>query len=135
MSVQHFGLGRLMPSRRGAPASQAGARVTAPAVSDADARVAAWKDAWREGADAAWTSPRSVTNPYDKGLERTAWDAGWNWGQQNPDRRGREAERLAHPLRRATDSTLPRTLKRAAAVGATGVTLYAITKVVRRWFR
>jgi hypothetical protein len=134
MSVQHFRLGRLMPSRRGAAASQADDRVSAP-TSEADARVLAWKTAWREGAAAAWESPRTATNPYAKGLERTAWAAGWNWGGQNPDRRGKEADRLAHPLRRATDSTLPRTLKRAAAVGATGVTVYAITKVVRRWFR
>ncbi len=129
MSVQPFKLGRLVPSRRGADE-----RATVPA-SDPDARVNAWKSAWREGAAAAWASSRDTANPYGKGLQGTAWAAGWNWGGQNPDRRGKEADRLAHPHRRDTDSTLPRTLKRAAAVGATGVTLYAITRIVRRWFR
>jgi len=102
---------------------------------EADVRVAAWKRAWLEGANAAWATDRRVVNPYASGLQRSAWAAGWNWGGQNPDRRSKEDGRLAHPHRRATDSTLPRRLKRAAAVGATGVTLYAITKVVRRWFR
>ena len=104
---------------------------------EADVRVAAWKQAWLEGANAAWASEthRRVMNPYATGLQRSAWAAGWNWGGQNPDRRSKAAERLAHPHRRATDSKLPKRLKRAAAVGATGVTLYAITKVVRRWFR
>ena len=100
---------------------------------EADARVATWKRAWLEGANAAWATNGRAVNPYSNDLQRSAWAAGWNWGGQNPDRRKNPDTRLAHPHRRATDSTLPRTLKRAAAVGATGVTLYAITKVVRRW--
>lgn len=132
MSVQPFKLGRLLPTRRGtAPAEERGTKPE----SDADTRVAMWKAAWREGAAAAWASPGNPANPYATGLQRTAWAAGWNWGEQNPDRRRSTSERLAHPLRRATDSTLPRTLRRAAAVGATGVTLYAMTRVVRRFFR
>jgi hypothetical protein len=105
-----------------------------PDRDEADDRVATWKRAWLEGANAAWATGGRAVNPYSTGLQHSAWAAGWNWGGQNPDRRKMDPDdRLAHPHRRATDSTLPRTLKRAAAVGATGVTLYAITKVVRRW--
>lgn len=68
-------------------------------------------------------------------MERAAWDAGWKWAEQNPDRRSNRAPRFAHPRRRAMDSTLTASLKRAAAVGATGVTLYAISKALRRWSR
>ena len=58
---------------------------------------------------------------------------GWRWAGRNPDRRNKEAVRMAHPLRRSTDTALTPTMKRAAALGATGVTLYAISKVMRRW--
>jgi hypothetical protein len=110
------------------------AQSTVDRDSEADNRVATWKRAWLEGANAAWETGGQGVNPYSTGLERSAWAAGWNWGGQNPDRRKKDSdERQAHPHRRATDSTLPRTLRRAAAVGATGVTLYAITRVVRRW--
>jgi hypothetical protein len=101
------------------------------AATEADARVAAWKLAWLEGAKAAWATDRRITNPYTDGLQRSAWAAGWNWAGQNPDRRAKQPQRLAHPHRRSTDSHLPRTLKRAAAVGATGVTLFAISRAVR----
>ena len=105
------------------------------AAAEADARVAAWKLAWLEGAKSAWATDRRTTNPHTDGLQQSAWAAGWNWAGQNPDRRAMKPERLAHPNRRYTDSSLPRTLKRAAAVGATGVTLFAITRAVRRWLR
>ena len=104
-------------------------------AAEADARVAAWKVAWLEGAKAAWSPDRRTTNPYSDGLERSAWTAGWNWAGQNPDRRTNKTERIAHPRRRSTDSHLPRTLRRAAAVGATGVTLFAISRAVRWLFR
>ena len=104
-------------------------------AAEADARVAAWKMAWLEGAKAAWAPGRRSTNPYSDGLQRSAWAAGWNWAGQNPDRRTKKPERMAHPHRRSTDSNLPRTLKRAAAVGATGVTLFAISRAVRWLFR
>jgi hypothetical protein len=104
-------------------------------AAEADARVAAWKLAWLEGAKAAWDPDRRTTNPYTDGLERSAWAAGWNWAGQNPDRRSTKNERIAHPRRRSTDSNLPRNLKRAAAVGATGVTIFAISRAVRWLFR
>jgi hypothetical protein len=94
-----------------------------------DALVATWKTAWLEGANAAWAPDRAYTNPYTQSVERSAWDAGWRWALRNPDRRDQHNERLAHPHRRATDTAL----KRVAAVGATGVTIYAITRLIRRW--
>jgi len=66
-------------------------------------------------------------------MERAAWDAGWKWASQNPNRRANRAPRFAHPLRRAADATLAASLKRAAAVGATGVTVYALSRALRRW--
>ena len=105
------------------------------AAADADARVAAWKLAWLEGAKAAWAPDHRPTNPYSDGLQRSAWAAGWNWAGQNPDRRSQKPERMAHPYRRSTDSNLPRNLKRAAAVGATGVTIFALSRAVRWLFR
>jgi hypothetical protein len=100
-----------------------------------DALVATWKAAWLEGANAGWAPRLSATNPRAAQMERAAWDAGWKWASQNPNRRANRAPRFAHPRRRATDATLSASLKRAAAVGATGVTLYAISKALRRWSR
>jgi len=100
-----------------------------------DAVVATWKAAWLKGAHAAWGSHRPVANPYHTEMERAAWQAGWKWAELNPDRRSNRAPRFAHPRRRAMDSSLTASLKRAAAVGATGVTLYAISKALRRWSR
>jgi hypothetical protein len=100
-----------------------------------DVAVAAWKTAWLEGAHAAWSPQRVYNNPYAHGAERSAWDAGWRWAGRNPDRRDKRNERLAHPHRRVGDSTLGPSLRRAAAVGATGVTIYAISRLVRRLSR
>src|SRR4029450_13598785 len=100
-----------------------------------DVVVAAWKAAWLEGANAAWAPQRTYSNPYGAGVERSAWDAGWRWAGRNPDRRTKNNVRFAHPHRRASDSPLGDSLKRAAALGATGVTIYAISKVVRRWLK
>jgi hypothetical protein len=75
-------------------------------------------------------------NPYAQGAERAAWDAGWRWAARNPDRRDHHNNnRLAHPHRRAGDSVFGPSLKRAAAVGATGVTIFAISRVIRRLSR
>jgi hypothetical protein len=107
-------------------------------VSEPDALVAAWKAAWLAGANAAWTPRRRATtpaNPHVAGMERAAWDAGWKWASVNPNRRTNRGPRFAHPRRRATDATLSASLKRAAAVGATSVTVYAISKTLRRWSR
>jgi hypothetical protein len=41
--------------------------------------------------------------------------------------------RLAHPHRRSTDSAIPTSVRRAVRLGATGVTIYAISKALRRW--
>jgi hypothetical protein len=105
-----------------------------PPAPEPDALVAAWKAAWVKGANAAWAH-QPATNPHQAGMERAAWDAGWKWADQNPDRRTNRAPRFAHPRRRARDTTVTASLKRAAAVSATGVTLYAISKVLRRWSR
>jgi hypothetical protein len=104
-------------------------------TSDADALVAAWKAAWREGATAAWTSVRPIANPHPAEPERTAWAAGYAWGQRNPDRRQQAAPRLAHPIRRVTDSRVSVMVTRAATVGATGLAVYALSTGVRRWMR
>jgi hypothetical protein len=104
-------------------------------ASQPDALVATWKAAWLRGATAVWQRQDTATNPYETGIQRSAWDAGAKWARENPDRRTKRAPRFAHPRRRADDSKLPATLKRAAAVGATGLTLYAITKTLQRWTR
>lgn len=100
---------------------------------EADARVALWKATWLEGAQTAWQLRSSASNPYAKGMERSAWNAGWAWAQEHPDRRDGTASRLAHPWRRAADRTVQGSLKRAAAIGATGLTVLAISTAVRRW--
>jgi len=109
-----------------------GGRKGTPAP-EPDALVAAWKAAWLKGASAAWAPRRPAANPYAADMERAAWDAGWKWASQNPNRRANREPRLAHPLRRAADATFSASLKRAAAVGATGVTVYALSKALRRW--
>ena len=102
---------------------------------EADARVERWKATWLEGAQSAWQLQSSASNPYTTGLERSAWNAGWTWAQEHPDRRDREASRLAHPRRRAADRTVQASLKRAATIGATGLTVLAISTAVRRWMK
>jgi hypothetical protein len=101
---------------------------------EADARVELWKATWLKGAQSAWQQS-SASNPYASGLERSAWNAGWRWAQEHPDRRAREVSRLAHPRRRAGDRTVQGSLKRAAAIGATGLTVLAISTAVRRWMK
>jgi hypothetical protein len=105
-----------------------------PSSSEPDELVALWKAAWLEGANAAWQQ-HGDRNPHTDGMEKAAWDAGWKWAGLNPNRRANGEPRFAHPHRRAEDSTLRTSVKRAAAVGATGVTLYAVSRAVRRWMR
>src|SRR5262245_29696003 len=95
---------------------------------DADLVVDMWKAAWIEGAHARWAPHSSGRNPHRDGMERAAWDAGWDWAGRNPDRRSNSNHRLAHRHRRASDSMLVPTVRRAVSVGAAGVTLYAISK-------
>ena len=98
--------------------------------SRAEAQVALWKAAWLRGADTVWYQ-KGRTNPYDSEMQRAAWDAGAKWARENPNRRTNRAPRFAHPWRRAGDSKLPAMLKRAVAVSATSLTLYAISKAFR----
>ena len=100
--------------------------------SQAEAQVARWKVAWLRGATAIWQHPNEATNPYDSEMQRAAWNAGANWAGENPDRRTSRETRFAHPQRRASDTKLPYMLKRAVAVGATTLTLYAISRTVWR---
>jgi len=102
-------------------------------VVNTDALVAAWKTAWMNGAQEAWRSMPSGANPHATGQERSAWDAGWRWAQQNPDRRTYGTPRLAHRHRRANDSTAPFT--RALQLGAMGVTVFWVSRALHRWAR
>jgi hypothetical protein len=101
-------------------------------ASRAEAQVALWKAAWLRGANTVWQHQNVATNPYDSGMQRAAWDAGATWAREHPDRRTNRAPRFAHPRRRAGDSKFPATLKRAVAVSATSLTLYAMSKAFRK---
>jgi hypothetical protein len=101
-------------------------------ASRADAHVARWKAAWLRGANAVWRQQPRATNPYESEMERAAWHAGAKWARENPDRRANRAPRFAHPKRRASDAKLPAVLKRAVAISATSLTLYAISKTLLR---
>ena len=79
-----------------------------------------------------WQHQNKATNPYDSGMQRAAWNAGAKWAGENPDRRTNGAGRFAHPQRRAYDTKLPYMLKRAVAVSATTLTLYAISRTLWR---
>jgi hypothetical protein len=98
-----------------------------------DARVDLWKAAWLRGANTRWTRKSSGTNPFAPGMEHSAWQAGWEWARQNPDRRVNQTVRMAHRRRRATDATLQPSVKGAVGLGVAGVTVYAISRAVRRW--
>jgi hypothetical protein len=97
-----------------------------------EAQVARWKAAWLRGATAIWQHPNESTNPYDSEMQRAAWNAGAKWAGENPNRRTNNAGRFAHPRRRASDTKLPYMVKRAVAVGATTLTLYAISRTLWR---
>ena len=100
---------------------------------NADLLVAKWKAAWLNGAKARWKALSSDANPHATGQERLAWDAGWRWAEQNPDRRSHQVSRVAHRRRRASDST-PH-LTRALGVSAVGVTVFLISRALHRWGR
>lgn len=100
---------------------------------DTDAIVAAWKNAWMEGAEARWHDKPLSANRHVTNREHAAWEAGWRWADQNPDRRHHDTSRLAHPHRRASDSTKP--LTRALQMGAAGVTVFWISRALHRWAR
>lgn len=79
-----------------------------------------------------WRDSNKATNPYDSDMQRAAWNAGAKWAGENPNRRTNSAGRFAHPQRRASDTKLPSMVKRAVAVGATTLTLYAISRTLWR---
>jgi hypothetical protein len=110
VSVSNQPAGNVTPLNR-FPATQA-------VQSASDAFVDVWKKSWLAGADACWRN-QSSTNPNAQDPERAAWQAGWSWAQANPDRRKKQAQRLAHPGRRATDPTRP--VARAVKIGAWGI--------------
>ena len=98
---------------------------------DSDAFVEMWKRAWLSGADAAWaTNP--ATNPHANDPARAAWQAGWDWAKDHPDRRTREHLRLAHSNRRATD---PGRIPRAVKIGVFGLGLLATSRWIWRTLR
>jgi hypothetical protein len=68
-------------------------------------------------------------------MEQSAWEAGWEWAGTNPDRRRNLPPHVAHRRRRATDSPVATSVKRAMGVGAAGVAAYAITRAMRRWIQ
>ena len=103
--------------------------------SPADEQVALWKAAWLRGANAVWQQQNKATNPFDSEMQRAAWQAGAKWARENPNRRTNGTSRFAHPQRRASDAKLPTVLKRAVAVSATTLTLYAISKTLWRMKR
>jgi hypothetical protein len=115
--------------------SRFGRRRHASPDADADLMVSLWKAAWVEGAKARWSPDASTANPYAAGMERSAWEAGWEWAGRNPDRRRNVTPRLAHRRQRATDSPVATSVKRAMGLGAAGVAVYAIAKAVRRLTR
>jgi hypothetical protein len=93
-------------------------------------QVAMWKVAWVKGARAYWAGALHSAQPYASPPGNIAWDAGWHWAEQNPDRRKEAVPRLAHRRRRATDP-MPH-LARAVQVGAVGLTLYGLSRSLRR---
>ena len=77
-----------------------------------------WKKAWIAGAQARWSNG-SKPNPFTDDPSRAAWNAGHLWAADNPNRRTNDHMRLAHPLRRSTD-TVPRVM-RFVEIGALGL--------------
>ena len=105
----------------------------APAEPAAADPVQLWKSTWRLGAEARWRGVPLSANPYvhegGSGPAK-AWGAGWNWGGQQPDRRGGAHIRLAHPLRRNSDGeSAPFAVARSARTASVGVS----TLVVAAW--
>jgi hypothetical protein len=96
-----------------------------------DAMVGLWKTAWAEGANARWRDGASALNPYSGEPARSAWFAGCRWAAQNPDRRSTGPVRMAHRRRRATDSSPY--LSRAVGLGVVSLTLFAMTRGLKRW--
>jgi len=98
-------------------------RTLLPSRPDAsDAFVELWQKSWMAGAAACWAK-HSSENPNPKDPARAAWQAGWKWAENRPNRRTQHHLRLAHPNRRATDPE--RWVSRPVKIGAFGVGLFA----------
>ena len=96
--------------------------------SDSDTFVETWKRAWIAGAEARWSNASNAMtkNPFSRDPSRAAWNAGHLWAADNPDRRTTDHIRLAHPLRRSTD-TVSRVV-RAAEIGVIGIGMLAAAR-------
>jgi hypothetical protein len=89
-----------------------------------------WKDAWEDGAQSAWTRGASAVNPHhDDSVRADAWAAGAQWALTHTDRREPARVRLAHPLRRRTDTNAR--VRRLTQAGAVGLSVLAF--VGWRW--
>jgi hypothetical protein len=99
---------------------------------EADAFVEMWKRAWLSGVDASWATKPAI-NPHADDPARAAWQAGWDWAKDHPDRRTTHQLRLAHSNRRATDPG--RGIPRAVKVGVFGFGLLAASRWVWRTLR
>ena len=96
-----------------------------PDTSDDDAYVRRWKQSWTRGAQARWRGAVSGDNPHRAGSAAArAWEAGWAWAEQQPDRRTPSIVRFAVPHRRADDRLW--TLRRSARAGAVGLSVFAV---------
>jgi acyl transferase domain-containing protein len=100
-------------------------RLLRRAASESDTFVETWKKAWMAGAEVRWAN-LSTKNPHTSDPSRAAWNAGHMWAAANPDRRTTDHIRLAHPLRRSTD-TVPRVV-RAVEIGAIGIGVLAAAR-------
>jgi hypothetical protein len=94
-------------------------------ASESDSFVETWKKAWLAGAEARWSNG-STKNPHAGDPSRAAWNAGHLWAADNPNRRTSNHIRLAHPLRRQTDS-VPRVV-RVVEIGAIGLGVLAAAR-------
>jgi hypothetical protein len=87
---------------------------------DPQVQLRQWKESWITGAQAKWAGTSAVRNPHQAGSRRAAaWEAGWRWAEQHPDRRHNSVARFAHPHRRSTDNSGH--LVRRATAGAAGL--------------
>src|SRR5688572_5881487 len=63
--------------------------------------VQLWKAAWRVGAEARWNTVPLSANPYQYqpgSRPAKAWRAGWQWAEQQPDRRRAARDRKSTRL-------------------------------------
>ena len=90
-----------------------------------EAHVDSWKNAWEAGAQAVWTAGPSALSPdtRDDAVRADAWEAGAQWARSHPDRREPSRVRLAHPLRRRSDTKSR--LRRVAKAGGVGLSVLA----------